>query len=288
MIVILAVLAGVFLTAFVVRELRTPEPLVRFSLLRYRTFTAGIILAWVLGFVLYGSLVLLPLFMQTLLGWSATTAGFWTSPRGIGTAIMMPIVGYLLGKNWDGRWMLAFGFLLTSTALYGFSTMTLDSGTWDIFLHQINQGLGMAFVFVPLTTLTMDPIPKQETGYATSLYSVMRNIGSSVGISFVTTFIARRSQFHQDILAAHATPYNEAFRQLQRQAQGVFIQGGADSTTAGRQALAAVYRIVQRQAALLSFVETFRIMAILFLFCMLLILLMRRPKHQRGGEAAGH
>ncbi len=288
MIVSLAVLAGVFLTAFVVRELRTPEPLVRFSLLRYRTFTAGIILAWVLGFVLYGSLVLLPLFMQTLLGWSATTAGFWTSPRGIGTAIMMPIVGYLLGRNWDGRWMLAFGFLLTSTALYGFSTMTLNSGTWDIFLHQINQGLGMAFVFVPLTTLTMDPIPKQETGYATSLYSVMRNIGSSVGISFVTTFIARRSQFHQDILAAHATPYNESFRQMQRQAQGAFLQGGADSTTADRQALAAIYRIVQRQAALLSYVETFRLMAILFLFCTLFILLMRRPKHQRGGEAAGH
>jgi DHA2 family multidrug resistance protein len=281
----LAVLAVVFLTGFVLRELYVPDPLVRFRLLRYRTFTAGIILAWVLGFVLYGSLVLLPLFMQTLLGWTAETAGWWTSPRGIGTATLMPLVGYLLGKNWDGRWMLVFGFVTTSLAFFGYSTMNLNSGTWDIFWHQINQGAGMAFVFVPLTTLTMDPIPRQQMGYATSLYSVMRNIGSSMGISFVTTLVARRSQFHQSVLAAHVTPYDSSLHQRLAQARNMFFQGGTDWSTAGQQAIASVYESVQRQAALLSFVEAFRIMGILFLLCIVFVLLMRRPKHAPASPA---
>ena len=102
-IVALAVIAGVMLTIFVVREIYTPQPIVRFRLLRYRSFATGIGLITVLGFVLYGSLVLLPLFMQTLLGWTAVTAGLWTSPRGVATAVCMPLVGYLLGKGWDAR-----------------------------------------------------------------------------------------------------------------------------------------------------------------------------------------
>ena len=150
-IVTLAVIAAVMLTAFVIRELYTPQPIVRFRLLRYRSFAAGIVLVTVLGFVLYGSLVLLPLFMQTLLGWTAVTAGIWTSPRGVATALCMPLVGYLLGKGWDARWMLIFGFVVASMAFFGYSHMSLESGTWDILLHQINQGAGMAFVFVPLT-----------------------------------------------------------------------------------------------------------------------------------------
>src|ERR1019366_6982193 len=193
---------------FVIRELHTPQPIVRFRLLRHRNFAAGIVLITVLRFVLYGSLVLLPLFMQTLLGWTAVTAGIWTSPRGVATAVCMPLVGYLLGKGWDARGMLIFGFVVASLAFFGYSHMSLESGTWDILMHQINQGAGMAFVFVPLTVATMDPIPKAETGYATSLYSVMRNIGSSIGISFVTTWVARRSQFHQSILVGHVTPYD--------------------------------------------------------------------------------
>src|ERR1019366_7319416 len=132
---------------FVIRELHTPQPIVRFRLLRHRNFAAGIVLITVLGFVLYGSLVLLPLFMQTLLGWTAVTAGIWTSPRGIGTALCMPLVGYLLGKGWDGRWMLVFGFVVASFAFFGYSRMNLQSGTWDIFWMQMNQGMGMSFIF---------------------------------------------------------------------------------------------------------------------------------------------
>jgi len=206
------------------------------------------------------------------------TAGIWTSPRGIGTALCMPLVGYLLGKAWDGRWMLVFGFAVASMAFFGFSHMSLQSGTWDIFWDQIYQGVGMAFVFVPLTTLTMDSIPKAETGYATSLYSVMRNIGSSVGISFVTTWVARRSQFHQSVLVSQVTPYNLRMQEFLGQTKGLLFNGGSDWTTAGTRSLAVLYGMVRQQAALLSFVEVFRIMGFLFLAIIPLVLLMRKAQ----------
>ena len=116
----LAITAAVMLTAFIFRELKTPQPLVKLSLFRHRSFAVGIAIVTVLGFVLYGSLVSLPLFMQELLGWTAETAGFWTSPRGIATAVCMPVVGYMLGKRWDARWMVVFGCLIGSMAFFGY------------------------------------------------------------------------------------------------------------------------------------------------------------------------
>ena len=277
-IITLAVLAAGFLPAFVIRELTVEQPIVHFRLLKYRSFAAGIGLVTLLGFVLYGSLVTLPLFMQILLGWTSTIAGLYTSPRGIATAVCMPLVGYLLGRGWDGRWMLVFGFAVASFAFFGYSHMDLNSGTWDILVHLLNQGAGLAFVFVPLTVLTMDPVPKPETGYATSLYSVMRNIGSSMGVSFVTTWIARRSQFNQSLLAAHVTDNNPFTRQALEKAQVLFLRGGSDPTTASRRALAMLYTAVQQQATLLSFLSVFRLMGILFLLIIPLVLILRRPK----------
>ncbi len=275
----LAVIALLFLGAFVIRELTVRDPIVHFRLLQFRTFATGIALVTILGSVVYGSLVLLPLFMQTLLGWTAATAGIWMSPRGIGTALCMPLVGYLLGKGWDGRWMLAFGFGTAGLAFFGYSHMTLNSGTWDIFWYQINQGVGMAFVFVPLATLTMDPIPQEETGYATSLYSVVRNIGSSMGISFVTTWVARRSQFHQNVLSSHITASNLISRQALEHMRQLTQQRGFDSVAAGQKAHALLYQMLQQQASLLSYVDVFHIMGILFLAIIPLILLMRRTGH---------
>jgi len=279
MIQVLAVMAVVFLAAFVVRELTVKDPIVHFHLLRFRSFATGIGLAAVLGFVLYGGLILLPLFMQTLLGWTAATAGLWTSPRGIGTALCMPVVGYLLGRGWDGRRMLAFGFAVAGVSFFGFAHMTLQSGTWDIFWIQITQGAALGLLFVPLTTLTMATIPPQETGYATSLYSVSRNIGSSMGISFVTTWITRRSQFHQSILSSNVTPSSRMSQQAMQQLTGVIQHSGVDRATASHRAGALIYRTMQQQAALLSYVDVFQIMGILFLLVIPLVFLMRRPAH---------
>ncbi len=283
-ILVLAVMAFVMLVCFIVWECHVPAPIVHFRLLRYREFATGLVLVTVMGFVLYGSLVLLPLFLQTLLGWPSVLAGMWTSPRGIGTALCLPLVGYLLGKRWDGRWLLGSGFLVTSIALFGYAHMNLLSGTWDILGYQVNQGAGMAFMFVPLTTLTMAPIPKIETGYATSLYSVVRNIGCSMGVSFVTTWVARRAQFHQSMLVEHVTSDTPAVRHYVQQARQAFQAAGSDWTTATARAHAKLYSEVQRQASLLSFLEAFRIMGALFLAAAPLVFLMRR--RSENGEAA--
>jgi DHA2 family multidrug resistance protein len=282
----LAVLAVGFLAVFIIRELTAKNPIVHFSLLRFRTFATGVSLAAVMGFVLYGSLIVLPLFMQTLLNWTATTAGFWTSPRGIGTALCMPLVGYLLGKRFDGRWMLILGFMTAGLAFFGYSHMTLNSGTWDIFGYQIIQGIGMAFLFVPLTTLTMGPIPQEETGYATSLYSVTRNIGSSMGVSFVMTWITRRAQFHQTILAANLGATNLAAQQMAAATTAYLRASGADSVTAANKSYALLYGMLERQASLLSYVDVFHIMGILFLAVIPLVFLMRRSHAPVSAPAA--
>jgi DHA2 family multidrug resistance protein len=171
-------------------------------------------------------------------------------------------------------------------AFFGYSHMSLDSGTWDILLHQLNQGAGMAFIFIPLTILTMESIPKAETGYATSLYSVMRNIGSSMGISFVTTWVARRSQFHQSILVVHVTPYDLRNQEFLGQIRGFFFHRGFDWSAAGDGGLGVLYGMLRQQAALISFVEAFRVMGFLFLATIPLVLLMKKVR-KRGTVSAG-
>jgi len=278
----LCIIALVFLAAFVIRELTVKDPIVHFHLLRSQTFSTGVVLTTLMGFVLYGSLVLLPLFMQTLLGWTATTAGIWNSPRGIGTALCMPLVGYLLGKGWDGRWMLTFGLAVAGLAFFGYSHMTLDSGTWDIFWDQITQGVGMAFLFVPLTTLTMGPILNQEMGYATSLYNTMRNIGSSIGISFVTTWVARRSQFHQSVLAANLNASSPVDHQMRAGLVPFLQQNGSNVVTASDKANGLIYQMLQQQASLLSYLDVFHLMGILFLVITPMVLLMRSAEHSNS------
>jgi len=284
---LLALVAIVMLTAFVIRQLRVSDPLVRLSLLRNRNFAAGILVIAVLGFVMYGSLVTLPLFMQELLGWNAQTAGLWTSPRGLTTAICMPLAAYLMNRHLDARWMVFAGSVIGSLAFFGFSHMDLSSGTWDILGHQINQGIGQTFIFLPLTILVMDPIRKEEMAYATSLYSVMRNIGSSMGISFVTTVMARRAQFHQSRLSGDMGLSNLQLQQMQHGMAAVLNQRGADMADSAHQSLGLVYDLLQQQAALMSYVDVFHLLAWLFLLSSPLVLIMHKAKHARREAETG-
>ncbi len=283
-IVALLVVTLVGLTAFVVRELRAREPIVDFHLFRYVTFTTGTFIGGVLGFVLFGSLVLLPLFMQELLGFSALTAGLWTSPRGIGTVIFLPITGMLLGRRWDPRILLMSGLALASVAFFGYAGLDLSAGGTDFLWPQIIQGAGLAMVFIPLTTTAMDPIPLEAMGFATALYSLIRNMGSSVGISFVTSELARRTQLHQARLVEGITAYNPGVQQA-TSAIGDMLGGG----TAGRtpEAMGVIYGQVVRQASVMSFLDLFYLLGILFLLMIPLVWVMRRPRQKKAGPGAG-
>jgi len=287
-IVTLAVLAGVGFVAFVIRELVIKEPIVHLRLLAYRTFATGVGLVGLLGVVLYGGLVILPLFLQILLGYNAMTAGMLTSPRGVGTMLFMPLAGYLLGRRFDARKLMTIGMAVAGVALYGFSRMTLDVGVSYIVWVGVIQGCGMGLLFVPLTTTTVDPIPLSEMGFATSIYSLTRNIGGSFGIAFATALQARRAQFHQNILAAHLTPATPALQQLLQSAQALLLQHGVNPANALRGAQALLYQTLLRQTTYASYMDVFRVFSWIFFAGLPFLWLMQRPRARAKRAAAAH
>ena len=285
-IVALAIVAGVGLTAFLIRELRARNPVVHLRVFKERTYAAGVFLMTVLGFVLYGSLLLLPIWLQTLLGYPALNAGLAMAPRGLGSFLMMPVVGTVLGR-FDPRKVLLAGLVGASSTLYALSRLNLNAGYWDIFWPQFLQGATLAMLFVPLTTATMDPIPREEMGNATSMFNLMRNIGGSVGIASATTFLFRRQQFHTHLLGADVTASNPQTWAYVKGLESTMMAHGADPVTAQHQAYGAIWGMVQRHAAMAAFIDTFRLMAIVFLLVLPMLFLMKKPRHH-GPPGAMH
>jgi MFS transporter, DHA2 family, multidrug resistance protein len=286
-ITMLAVIAAVALVVFVLYELfASDHPVVDLHVFKVRTYATGVFLMTVLGFVLYGSLVLLPILLQTLLGYPALQAGIAMAPRGLGSFIAMPVVGIIMVK-FDPRKLLTIGVMVASFTLFQLSWLNLNTGYWDVFWPQFIQGLSLALLFVPLTTVTMDPIAKEKMGNATSIFNLMRNIGGSMGIASVTTMVARREQVHMNVLAAHVNPYNESTRLMMEHLKAQFISAGADPATAGQRAYAATFGLVLRQAAMISFLDAFRILGVMFVAIIPLIYIMKKPAGH-GEEISPH
>jgi DHA2 family multidrug resistance protein len=204
-------------------------------------------------------------------------------PRGLGSFLFMPIVGILMGKI-ESKRLLIFGLCVAGFSLLQLARLNLQAGYWDIFWPQILQGAAMGLLFVPLTTITNDPIPKEQMGNATSLFNLMRNIGGSIGIAVMTTFLSRRAQVHQDHLVANVTAGSGETARLLQGMRSNFIAHGIDSVTAGRKALAAVYGLVQQHAAMLAFVEAFFVMGVVFLLMLPFLLLLQYSKVKRSRE----
>src|SRR5260221_337981 len=203
----------------------------------------------VVGFVLYGSMVLLPIMLQTLLGYPPLQAGIAMAPRGVGSFFMMPITGMITGRV-DARKLLTGGLIVGGSTLIWLSWLNLQAGYWDIFWPQLLQGAGMSLLFVPLTTISMDAIPREKMGNATSLFNLMRNIGGSVGIATTGTMLARNNQSTTSLLGARVTAYDPASQTMLAQMRSAFMAAGADAVTATDRAYAAVFGLVQRQAAM--------------------------------------
>jgi DHA2 family multidrug resistance protein len=279
-IVTLAVLAILGLGGLIIRELKADHPIVDLTVFKYRSYAIGTFLMTVIGFVLYGSTVLLPLLMQVLLGYTATHAGVTNLPRGLASFLAMPLIGYLTGKV-DARKLLMAGVLGSATAMFELSRLSLDVGFWNFWWPLMLQGASLALIFVPLTTVTNDPIPRERMGNATSIFNLMRNIGASIGISVVETMQYRKMQTHTNMLVRHVTSGNEQTRHTIEGLQRLFISQGSDPATAMRRAYVALWGMVQRQASMLSYNDVFLFLAVLFACMFPLIFLMRRP--QRGG-----
>jgi len=281
----LAVVCGIGVIAFIVRELMAKEPVIDLHVFRIRTYSTGVFLMTTLGFVLYGSLVLLPMMLQTLLGYPSLQAGIAMAPRGLGSFIGMPVVGMLIGRV-DARKMVAFGLTAGGFTLFWLGHLNLNAGYWDIFWPQFFQGLALSALFVPLTTISMDPIPRERMGNATSLFNLMRNLGGGIGIATTGTLLARNQQEYVNVLGAHVTPFSPAAQASFEAARRGFIASGADPVTATQRAYAALFGAVQRQAAMVSFVDLFRLLGGIFLLLLPLVLLMRRPRGR--ATAAAH
>jgi DHA2 family multidrug resistance protein len=284
-IVTLMVMFILFLIAFIVREVLARHPVVHLSVFRDRTFSAGVALMTAVGFALYGSLVLLPIWLQTLLGYPALQAGIALAPRGMGSFLAMPLVGALLARG-DARKFLGAGILIAAWTMWDFSRLSMSAGYWDFFWPQFVQGISLGLLFVPLTTITMSAIPREEMGNATSIFNLMRNIGGGFGIAAVTTLVARHEQTHTNTLSEHVTRTDGIARQMLQSLSGMMSAAGAGPVTAMRQGYAMLSGMVAQQAAILSFLDVFRILAGVFLLIFPLIFIMRRPKGGGGGMAA--
>jgi DHA2 family multidrug resistance protein len=281
----LSILSGVTLVALLIHEWTTDHPIIDLRVFKERSYATGVFLMTMLGFVLYGSMVLLPVMLQTVLGYPAIAAGIAMAPRGIGSLVMMPIVGMLTSKV-DVRKLLAIGFTVAGVTLIWLGQLNLQAGYWDIFWPQLLQGTGMALTFVPLTTVSMQAISPERMGNATSLFNLMRNIGGSVGIAVTGTLLVRQRQTVAAVLGERVTAYDPESQAMLAQLKAAFMARGVDAVTATERAYGALHGILIQQASMVSFVWLFQLLGMIFLLLLPLILIMRRPKGRVSAAAA--
>src|SRR5579883_1981246 len=282
-IVILATIAVAALVAVVFWEWHHEHPIIELRLFRDRSFATANVLMFTLGFVLWGTTLLIPLFVQTLMGYPAEQAGLVLMPGGLLIIALLPLVGRMLAKT-DPRWMMIFGFCLLAAAMFYMTNFNLQLGFGDVTFARLIQGGGMAFLWVPINTVAYSYLPREKNNAASGLINLARNVGASLGISYVTTMLDRRAQFHQSRLAAHLDPANPRLQQMLHGAAGALQARG--NPRAVQQAYALLQFNVQRQATMLSYIDNFYILAIVSLCLIPLVLLVKKPR--RGGAIPVH
>jgi MFS transporter, DHA2 family, multidrug resistance protein len=264
-IVILSAISAAALIWVVIWEWYQKDPIIDLHLFRQRTFATANFLMFMLGFALLGSTLLLPLFMQTLLGYTAEQSGLALMPGGFTIMVCMPIVGFLLSR-YSPRWLMLFGLSMLSFSLFHMTTFDLGVDFRTVTMARVYQALGLAFLFVPINTAAYSGLPRDKNNAASGLMNLARNIGGSVGISFVTTGLARRAQFHQVRLAERLNAANPQFQSTLRGMAGVFSGGGAGPGsglgTAQQHAYAMVQAHVIGQSTMLAYIDNFWVLGV--------------------------
>jgi DHA2 family multidrug resistance protein len=277
-------LAGISALAFstmLIREFRAAHPIVDWHVLKNRNFATGVGLITLVGLVLYGTTAAIPIYLQTLMGYTALESGMTLSPRGLAAFATTIVVGRLVGRV-RNRYLLWLGFILVAVSSFMLGRVSLSVDMATVIWPSVVNGIGISFIFVPLTTATFAYLRQDQMGNATGIYNLMRNIGGSLGIAFVTTMIARDAQVHQVALVAHTTPYDAAFMHQVAVVKSALALH-ADPVTATMRAYELIYGQVLQQGRLWAFVDNFRLFGILCLCCLPLILLFRRVR--RGSKA---
>ncbi len=278
-----AAISAISMILFVIQELSSDDPIVDLRVLKNRNFAVGVLLMMAVGAVLYSTTAQLPLFLQTLLGYPALQSGLAVSPRGLGSMLSMVIVGRLIGRI-SSRFLISLGFGLLSLSVYILSGLTLEIAKSNVIWPNILNGFAMGFIFVPLTTSTMATLRREQIGNATGIYSLMRNIGGSIGISAVTTMLARGAQYHQAVLVNHMGPHDPMFQHRFTQIRDMLARL-SDPHHAAQQAYGIIYGIVQHQAMLLAFMDNFRTLTLMSLLCIPLVFMFRSAKIAEASAA---
>ncbi|MGA8162011.1 MAG: DHA2 family efflux MFS transporter permease subunit [Acidobacteriaceae bacterium] len=262
------------------------RPILDLTMFRNRTFAISAFLMFVLGFTLFGTTVLIPLFVQQMMGYTAEQAGLVISPGGLAILVLMPLVGFLVGRV-DARYLIAFGFAILASALAALHTIDTQASYSYVAWMRIFQASGLAFLFVPINTLSYTDVPREKNNDVSGLMNLARNIGGSVGTSFFVTLLARRSQDHQDRLAMHINASSAPFLQaINRTAAYLQHAGGITSSAAQARALAqgTIYQQLLQQSTQLAYLDVIAILAVGSACMIPLIFLMKKHK----GPAAAH
>jgi MFS transporter, DHA2 family, multidrug resistance protein len=287
-IVTLMIVSGVCLVSLVIWEWFRKNPVVDVRLFKNFNYLSSNLMMFTFGILLFGSLVMMPQFLQTLLGYTAELAGIVLSGGAVVVLIAMPIVGQVTTKV-QARYIIAFGWLCLAIAMY-YSTKRIDllisfsSAAW----LRVAQVVGQGFLFVPITLAAYVGVPAEKSNAVAGMINFMRNIGSSVGTSMVTTVIARRSQFHQSTLVSHTTPGNQSFQNVINGLAQQLAHSGMSLHEAHTQAYARIYQAVQAQAATLAYIDTFWILAVgSAIMFFLSFLLQKNNPGAAGGAVVG-
>jgi DHA2 family multidrug resistance protein len=258
---------------FIWRELSTDHPIVNFSIMRHRSFSVGMFTSFVLGFGLYGSVFIFPVFCQNLLGFSAQQTGELLFPGGVCTILMMPFIGKMLNKGIPAQFMATGGMFLFFVFTHMLSNSTLQSGPNDFFWPLVIRGVGMALLFVPLTTLAMADLKGSELGQGSGLNNMMRQLGGSFGIASLTTLIHVRQGFHRSNLLSNINVYNNTFNERLQGSIHAFMAKGASLMDATRMAYRAMEGTIIKQTLLLTYDDAYWISGLIMLFSIPLIYL---------------
>lgn len=286
---VLAVVSFLGLFFFIWRELTYKYPIVNLSVLKDSNLKVGVIMSFIMGFGLYGTTFIVPIYTQSILGWTATQAGLLLVPSSITVAILMPMIGKLIQNGVPQTYLVAMGFLSFFVFTYWMHIeMTPDTGGEHFFWPLIIRGVGLGLLFVPITTLSLSALKGKSIGEGAAFTGMMRQLGGSFGIAIITTYIARFGQEHRVALISYLDPTRVVLQERLHGMQRAFMAKGFSADVALMKAQKALDFAITKQATVLSYMDIFLYLGTLFLFCIPFILLVKKGKSKVDVSEAMH
>jgi DHA2 family multidrug resistance protein len=288
-IITFAVVAVLGVYLFIWRELVAKDPAVELRVLKDRNLAIGTVLSFILGFGLYGSTFVIPLFTQNALGWTALQSGLMLVPSSIATGLMMPIVGKAIQNGISQKYLIALGFsVFFGFSLWAYTIITPFTGEGDFFWMLMLRGVGLGFLFVPTTTLALSSLKGKEIGQGAAFTGMVRQLGGSFGIALISTYISRRSVQHRADLANHISPYDLDVQERLAGMKANFLANGAGADQASMQANKLMDLMVTKQSMLLTYMDVFLGIGIFFLVCVPFVLILKPAKNKVDMSNVGH